>query len=292
MPKAKFKLDIKHASYEVILPMSSTKVLIRGLTLRERTIIASNTINKSSSINIMMNVIYDAISNKEVFNNDFDFFLKSLGWSDLKALVVGVLIQSNRLSKNNLSLKAQCPHEGCEKQFPISMAYNDVVTSVKINNEEGIFEKEYTRTVNDNVEIKFIMSNMYTELVVANITEMIMNNESLLEKYKFTTDTLQLLAYSILSKCTMIREIKQGDSTLEFNYNLDDPNVAEDALEFVTIITQLETLDENIDIIVNPNEYGLSTKHKFKCPHCKKDVTIDLDDWLVDQLLPPNEGDL
>jgi len=292
MPKAKFKLDIKHPSYEVILPMSSTKVLVRGLTLRERTIIASNTINKSSSINIMMNVIYDAISNKEIFNNDYDFFLKSIGWSDLKALVVGVLIQSNRLSKSNLSLKAQCPHDSCKKEFPIKMQYNEVVTSVKMSNEVGIFEKEYTRIVNDDVEIKFSMSNMYTELVVANITEMIMNDAALLDKYKFSTETLKLLAYSILSKCTMVKHIKQGDSILEFNYDIDDPNVAEDALEFITTITHLESLDEDIEGIVNPEKYGLSTKHKFKCPHCKKDVTIDLDDWLVDQLLPPTDSDL
>ena len=103
--------------YEVILPTTGKKVLVRGLTLREELAIQKTSLVAEESLLVktlrISNVAFECINNKDLFENNFNKFLDSITESDLNSIIFGIIYTTYG---KQLPVTYTCKNEVKEKQ--------------------------------------------------------------------------------------------------------------------------------------------------------------------------------
>jgi hypothetical protein len=81
--------------YEVILPTSGKRALVRGLTLKEELDIQKTSLIEEEDIIVktlrLAEIAYTCINNKDLFENDFGNFLNQITDTDLNSIVFGII---------------------------------------------------------------------------------------------------------------------------------------------------------------------------------------------------------
>lgn len=81
---------IKYPTYEVILPQTGVRLLIRSMQVSEEEKLKTSLVSRSKFSALISEICWGVIENKEVYDNDLVKFGKSLTLKDREALMFGI----------------------------------------------------------------------------------------------------------------------------------------------------------------------------------------------------------
>jgi len=293
-------MKIKHKSYEVICPVSGHHVFVRGLNIGEQNILGTPVTSYVQGLNVLLNVLFDAIQNPEVFkmtddpNEDlYDSFLKQTYWDDLLAISIGVL---NRMAKDKqtLDLSIVCQNteapelneEGiCGTKFTASFPYNRLITDIKINEEKlPIYQEKIIKEFPDyGVEVTLETPNLFKELILLDTMERLSRAQKIFKKLNIS-EYHKTAILGIMISINAITQIKslEDDELVKVDFN--NPK-DEDFIQLAKVLLEFESLDEFTELI-NPDKYGLESVGETKCPKCGYVSQVDLKEWIINTFFP------
>jgi len=297
-----FKINIKHKVYEVICPVSGKHVFVRGLSIAEQNVLGSSVTSYSEGLKILLNVFFDAIQNKEVYSTGvkdedlFENFLKQTYWDDLTAIAIGILNRINPEKDATLDLKIVCSNdqakelneEGiCGKQYTAKFAYDNLISSIKVNEEQKDIYSEINEDEFPDYGVKITVEtpNLYKELLLLTLIDKL--NRGGAKAFKkhdisdYHKDAVIATIFS-MNMITGIQELDNPDNKIKLDFN--DLTI-DSVLEFGKILIQFDSLNE-LTNSVNPEKFQLESISESKCPKCGFVQKIDLKEWIIDTFFP------
>lgn len=291
-------MKIKHKSYEVICPVSGHHVFVRGLNIGEQNILGTPVTSYVQGLNVLLNVIFDAIQNPEVFELEgakdlYDGFLKQIYWDDLVAICIGIL---NRMAKDRqtLDLNIVCQNteapelneEGiCGTKYTANFPYNKLISNILINEEkEPVYTQKLTESFADyGVELTLETPNLYKELIILDAIERLTKAQKIFKKLNIS-EFHKPAILGIMISTNAITQIKSLDSdevvSVDFSAIKD-----EDLIKLSQTLLEFESLDEFTNLI-NPKGYKIETIGESTCPKCGGTSHVDLKEWIINTFFP------
>lgn len=299
------KLNITHPSYETKVPNFNKTVFTKGMTFKTKSVLNTNTINQSSTFNVLYNVVWDCISNKEVYNNDYEFFLKHTDWDDLIALLIGILNMTYTNTKDNISLNFTCPEPDaknedgiCGKKYKASFKYANLMSNITLNEDTpDLFDKTFEYKMDEfNIKLELKYESLYTSLkILAIIEELNKPDCKAWKEFNIESDAVKSSIVSAISRGSSIFKIGEISSSeegaspqsIELIYDLSDKECLRRAISYGSNLIELGNIpDDEIDAVMNPNKTGLECLAEITCPKCKKSREFDLKEWIINAFLP------
>lgn len=297
------KLNIKHPTYEVKVPNFNKSLFVRGLSFKTKSALSSNVASQASQFALLFNVMWDAVQNKDEYQNDFEYFLKHTDWDDLAAIGVGILNITHKIEKDNISLTFTCQEPDaksesgeCGKKYKASFKYSNLISKLNLNTEiPDLYDRTSTYVDEvQGVEIHCRFESLYYDSAILRIIDALKEEGcKAWKEFKFTDVVKNTIISALLhgSKIYKISEIANEENptpnAIELIYDLNDPNCLKTAIEFGSTLIELSYIDSDaLDKLVNPNESGLECMAEIQCPKCKKASPFDLKEWIINSFFP------
>ncbi len=280
-------IKVKHPTYEVITPVFGKKVLVRGLTFKEEIALRESVTmyNKQASY-LYLHAIYNCIENKEVYKNDFEYFLTHTIDDDLAAIVLGIAILT--VPEKKLSFSVTCPN--CKKENTYSIPFENLITDIKVNqNNEPIFDAKSVISLPErDIEISVSFPNYKKAIIINDIIGTLSSDKSLWPKYNITEINLPLITTALL-QCLIIDGVKQistGES-VTISWNQEDPNFLDTIMELVKVIAEFDAeILEKVNSWAPLNKYYLKMEFKANCKNCNHALQGDLKSTVINLFRP------
>ena len=291
-------MKIKHKSYEVICPVSGHHVFVRGLNIGEQNILGTPVTSYVQGLNVLLNVVFDAIQNPEVFKlgestDLYEGFLKQIYWDDLVSICIGIL---NRMAKDKqtLDLNITCQNteaselneDGiCGTKYTAHFAYDKLISNILINEEKDpVYSQKITEAFADyGVEITLETPNLYKELIILSAIERLTKAQKIFKKLNIT-EYHKPAILGIMISTNAITKIKSVDS--DESVSVDFSSIKdEDLIKLSQTLLEFESLDE-FTKLVNPKGYKIETIGESTCPKCDGVSPVDLKEWIINTFFP------
>jgi hypothetical protein len=273
---------------EIILPVTGKQIRVYPLTVKHKLMIAeSELLTMSSRLKFIAEIAYDRIVDKELFQNNYETFLRNVYEADIEAIYYGIM---KATYKKPVPFVVTCPKCGYINEVEVPV--EQLIKNLRIN--QGGQDKYYLDQHKVDVEefgLTFILKlpTLYDIIRVFEFAEQ--NNFNIL-KESVKADSLEALMlklapYSILAGLVMIQT---SDGQVVRN-DTSSPALMRDCLEVLFNLTEdvLARLHEFISNLKAKYAYEFGFQYICKNPQCeshKKKEYIEADVDILSQFFP------
>ena len=208
--------------YEVVTPVTNKHFLVRAMTVAQESLIRESSTSDSKRLQLLYQVLFDCIENKEPPFTTMEGFLKNLTINDLDALLFGVIVSTYGESQD---YSVKCPR--CENEIKGKFILPEIIDITAYDGNEDLLLKE--------VEIELPISKYKAILKVPTLYD-----ERMLNMNKgVSKDVISKMGEYLIVKKLII----PGVETTKTGEAIEKEYVVDKAIEIYTTFNNLPAAD-------------------------------------------------